>query len=394
MRLSLRAAAAGAALAAVAGWNITNVGAVADELADAYGVSLAVIGLFTTALFATHAAMQIPAGRLCDRFGARLVGGSGLVVIAVASAAAMAWREAAFAIAMRAVTGIGTGLVFVSGSDYVRATVGSAVAQGFYGAGSMAAGGLALALVPLSSSWRAPFWSALVVAVVALVLVALAPRAAPASRRAAAVAPPRASLRDRRLVPLAVMHAASFGLSVVVGNWVVTLLERGADYSAAAAGGAGALTLFLGIVTRPLGGRWADRPALLRASFVLGGIGTVVLAFAPPLAVAVSAAAVVGLAAGIPFAPSFAGAARVRPDAPAAAVGVVNLAAAVTILVATPLVGLGFDLPGDGGIGFVVVGALWAVAATSVRAPVDDPSHRVTKDERDRNETATSLLGG
>ena len=49
----------------------------------------------------SHAAMQVPMGRLCDRLGARLVGAAGLVVVAVASAAALGWREAWFAIAMR-----------------------------------------------------------------------------------------------------------------------------------------------------------------------------------------------------------------------------------------------------------------------------------------------------
>jgi MFS family permease len=361
MRLSIRAAAAGIALAAAAGWSLSNVGAVADELADAYGVSLGVVGLLTTALFVTHAALQLPAGRLCDRFGARLVGGVGLLLMALASGAALAWREIGFALGMRALTGVGTGLIFVSGSDYIRAKIGSALAQGFYGASSMAAGGLALALVPLWGSWRGPFATALVVALVGLVLVAIAPR-----EDGRAAARPLVPILDKRLVPLAAMHAASFGFSVVVGNWIVTLLERGGGYSAGVAGAAGALTLFLGIFTRPLGGRWVDRRTLLRTSFVAGGAGTAVLAFAPPLPVAVAAAAVVGLAAGIPFAPAFAGAARVRPDAPALAVGFVNLAAALVILVATPLVGLTFNLPGDGRFGFLIVATLWALTAFSV----------------------------
>ena len=38
------------------------------------------------------------------------------------------------------------------------------------------------------------------------------------------------------------------------------------------------------------------------------------------------------------------------------------MAGAVTILVATPLVGLTFGLPGDGRIGFLALGALWAAA--------------------------------
>ena len=57
---------------------------------------------------------------------------------------------------------------------------------------------------------------------------------------------------------------------------------------------------------------------------------------------------------------------RARPDAPGAAVGLVNMVAALTILVGTPLVGITFSLPGDGRIGFVVLAALWAAAAASV----------------------------
>jgi MFS-type transporter involved in bile tolerance (Atg22 family) len=47
-------------------------------------------------------------------------------------------------------------------------------------------------------------------------------------------------------------------------------------------------------------------------------------------------------------------------------VGFVNMTAAVTILVCTPLLGQSFSLPGDGRIGFVVVAALWALAALAV----------------------------
>ena len=82
-----------------------------------------------------------------------------------------------------------------------------------------------------------------------------------------------------------------------------------------------------------------------------------------PLAALVAAAAVVGLAAGIPFAMAFTGAAQARPDAPGAAVGFVNAWASFVIVAGAPLVGLSFSLPGDGRIGFVVLGALAALAA-------------------------------
>lgn len=40
-------------------------------MADAYGVSLAFVGVLAAAAVATHALMQLPAGRLIDRYGAR-----------------------------------------------------------------------------------------------------------------------------------------------------------------------------------------------------------------------------------------------------------------------------------------------------------------------------------
>ena len=363
--MRVRAALGSIALAFTAGFNLANVGAVADRVALAYGIGLAVVGLFTTALFVTHAALQVPMGRLSDRLGARLVGGCGLAIVAIASAAALGWKEAWFAIGMRLVAGVGTAAAFVSGAEYTRATIGSAVAQGFYGAVSMAAGGLALALVPLFGSWRAPFASASIVAVVGVGLVALAPR------EPARLSTPRgpAPVVDRRLVPLAVLHAASFGLSVVIGNWVVTLLHRVGGEPERVAGVAGGLVLFLGVFSRPLGGRLIDRTAVIRASFVVSALGIATLAIAKPLPLMVVAATAVGLAAGIPFAPAFAGAQRLRPDAPAAAVGFVNMIAAVTILVGTPLVGLTFSLPSEGRVGFLAAAGLCLATAVVVRTP-------------------------
>src|SRR5262249_40964931 len=139
-------------------------------------------------------------------------------------------------------------------------------------------------------------------------------------------------LRDSRLYPLAVLYAASLGLSIVVGNWTVTLLHRHGGLSKGSAGAVAALTLVLGIVTRPLGG-WIlhARPRRPRAaggpSLLAGAAGTALLAVAHPVPLVVVGAALVGLAAGVPFAPAFTGAARTRPDASGAAVGFVNGAA-------------------------------------------------------------------
>ena len=90
------------------------------------------------------------------------------------------------------------------------------------------------------------------------------------------------------------------------------------------------------------------------------------LAAAPPLWVAALAALAVGLAAGFPFAAVFDMTLRIRPDAPAAAVGLVNGAAVLVILVCTPLAGLTFSLPGDGRLAFLAIGLAWATALLAV----------------------------
>ena len=364
-----RAVAGGCALGLAAGWNLANAGAVAQPLADAYGVGLATVGLFTTALFVTHLAMQIPAGRASDRFGPRLVGFCGLATIAVFSAVALIAHDTALALSMRALTGVGTGLSFIAGSAYVRAQGGSPFAQGLFGGVGLAGGGVALAVVPQVESWvgwRAPFLTALCVALAGLLLLAVGPADAPRPFRRAARSASGGIVRDTRLYPLAALYAASLGLSIVIGNWVVTLLHRDGGVDKGTAAAIGALTLALGIVTRPLGG-WIllVHPAWVRravgSSLLAAALGTILLLTARP-GPAAAGAVLVGLAAGIPFAPAFTGAALTRPDAQAAAVGFVNGAASVVVLVGTPLVGITFSLPGGGRTGFAVVAALWLAA--------------------------------
>jgi len=374
-----RAIVGGCALGLACGWNIANTGAVATPLADAYGVSLAVVGLFTTALFLTHIAMQIPGGRWSDVYGARRTGLVALVVVAAFASLSMLAPVVWVALLGRALTGIGTGAGFIAGSAYVRAAGGSPTAQGLFGGFGLGGGGLALAVVPQVEGWlgwRAPFATAAALAVLAFVVVALAPRDRPRrlperehGRRAGV-------LGDRRLYRIAGLYAASLGLSVAIGNWVVTLLDRNGGLDKGAAGAIAALTLALGVVTRPLGG-WILRahPSRTRvavgASLAGGAAGTLLLALGGPPVVAALGAALVGVAAGIPFAPSFTGPALLRPDAPAAAVGFVNGVAGAAILTATPLLGLAFSLPGGGSAGFVAAAALWLAALVALPSARD-----------------------
>ena len=363
-----RKALVGACAAACAtGWNNTNLGAIASTLAHQYGVSLAEVGLFTTALFLTHMAMQVPAGKASERFGARRTALAGLAVLATANAAALAAGSPALVFGTRALMGVGTGLTFVSGSAYVRESGGSPFAQGLYGGIGLGGGGLAIVVVPQvvgALGWRAPFATALLVSAAAFAILLACPRDLPWHRPHRPDGVPSRLFRDLRLYRLAVVYAASLGLSIVIGNWIVTLLERSANVASSAAGIVGGLALLLPIASRPLGG-WILRthPQRVRTAVALslagGGIGTLALVVGKPLPVAAAGALLVGIAAGIPFAPAFLGAAQLRPDSPVAAVGLVNAAASAVVVAGTPLLGWSFSLPGSGRIGFALVAVLW-----------------------------------
>lgn len=366
-RIPGRASAGGIAIGAAAGWNLAALGPVATRESHAYGVGLATIGLFVTVQFVLHMAMQIPGGHAADRWGARRSSAVGLAILVVGNAVALPAAIPTLGFLGRAIVGVGTGLAFIGGSDYIRAHGGSPTLQGMYGGSSVLSPGIAVAVIPGVAEWtgfRAPYLSTIVVVLIAAVLLAFAPDA-PRAARNTGDRIDWSFVRDARLYRLAAIHSFSFGFSVIVGNWVVTLLERHGQSKAAAAA-VGSLTLLLGFFTRIAGGsllRRGDARRIVAASLVVGGAAAVVLALPLGLPGYVAAATVLGLAAGVPFARAFTGAAAARPDAPGAAVGFVNAWAALTVVAGTPLVGLTFSLPGDGRIGFVLLGVLAALAA-------------------------------
>jgi MFS family permease len=354
---------AGLAVGCFLTWNVSNVGAVADPLAGAYGVSLAAIGLLTTALFVTHLAAQLPAGLWSDRYGARSVALGACAAAALGNAVLLVDDEYGLGLVGRLVVGLGSGAGFVAGLDLVRAGGGGPVLHGVYGGATMAGGGLALMVLPAltdSTSWRAPYWTALALAVMAALPTLAVGRLNRMGRAA------RGVLGDPHLLPIGVLQAATFGLAVIAGNWVVPLLERDGA-SPATAGLLGGLVLVAGIVTRPVGGALArrtgsDRRRLVGGSLVAAAAGAGLLAASGPLWASGLGALALGLGAGLPFAAIFAAAQRARPDAPGAAVALVNGCAVLTILVGTPLAGLAFDKPGDGALAFAAIAALGLAA--------------------------------
>ena len=354
------------------GATMSNVGAVAPELSRDYGISIAAVGLLTTLVFLVHTLLQIPAGRLVDRFGAKRVGLIGVAGIAAINALTLFVPEPWLVFTARTAVGVATGLAFVAGIDLARQSAGGPIALGLFGAATGLGGGLALAIVPQvehAMHWRAPFVSVAALALLALAALALAPATPPVRGSAAGLTKAAAGLvlRDRRVWRVGLMMAGPSGMSQILGTWIVTLLVKAGGWSTRDAGLIGSLALVGGVVARPISG-WLMRahPHTMRwltiGSIILGAAGVVALTEAHSLPLVIAGSTLIGICAGLPFAYGYTTASRLRPDAPAVAAAMVNACGLTLIVACIPLIGLTFSLPGHGRIGFWAAAGLWLAA--------------------------------
>ncbi len=348
---------------------MTAAGAGAASLTPAYDASLLLVGLMTTALAGTYAALQLPAGVLVDRVGVRNASVVGLTVVVlvhvVACTAPLIW----LALACRALAGAGYAVCFVSGAELARRSGSGPSGIGLFGGVSLAASGAAVLTVPFAEhvvGWRAAWVTSGAVALLALLMVARLRVAGPVPTRtsrpgATAASPGPSLLRDGELHRLAAVHAVTLGLGVVLSNWAAVVLMDTWDFGRAAAAATGSLVLGTSVISRPFGGwlvrRVPHRTAQISAASLAGCAGaTAALAAPTSPAVAVVAVLVLGLLSGLPFAAVItAGQAR-HPDRPAAAVGLLNSQANALILAGTPLFGAGIERG-------LTSSALWLVAA-------------------------------
>jgi MFS family permease len=369
-----RAIGSGIALGIAIGWNSANTGAVADNLAHAYGVSLGTIGLLTTALFIGQVVMILPAGLMIDRRGTRVIGTLGMVVLAVGNGVALIAPDRTLGVTGRVLAGIGGAIGTQAGAVVVRG--GGSRAEGLVGSAQVTGAGLAVALVPHligPLDWRAPFASGLAVAIVGLPFVLAGPQ-----RTGGRMPSIRSELhgistaiRDHRLWRNCALFAVSVGLGTAVGNWIVPLLTRTQHIGLRSAGLIGALVFIGAAISRPRAGKIIHEHPRLGNRIIAGGLAVVaaallVLASVPPLWVAIVAVAVFGIANGIPFGPVIAGAAASRPEHPSNVIAVVVLANLLTAMVAVPLMGAAFSLPSEGRLGFAAAAALTLLAIAAV----------------------------
>jgi len=329
-----------------------------------FGFNFKLAGYLTTGIFLTHAGMQIPGGYLVDRFGSRRMLLIALLWVAVGNlliASAGAYWQL---LCCKIFTGMGTGVCFVGGARYIHEGCRGPrlnVAQGFFGGSIQMGAGFVIFAVPQIyrlAGWRATFLiCAGMVIIAAIIWVAKSPLVEfpPA---------PPGKFHEMLLAPqlwfLGILQMSTFGISVVVGSWVVPVLTKTMNVPATRAGMIGSLVLLLGIVSRPLGG-WLRRHMGIRPLFAGSVLMVAVGCFlfmssAISLATAFTAVVLIGIGFGIPYAAMFSRAGHLFPGRAAAAMGFVNMLGIIMILAGAPLVGHLADLTGSFKTSFAVLG--------------------------------------
>jgi len=355
--------------------NYTNHAPMVSVLRGEFGFDQARAGLLTTAIFLTHALMMVPGGRLADRFGAGRVIAAALAWVAVANfalAGASAYWQLLF---WKAFAGIGTGACFAAGARYIVVRFEGRdrnIAQGLFGGSIVLGSGFVLFAVPQlldAFGWRGACVGCALVAVAAWVWwiagaphQQVAPRAAPGLREVAA---------HGELWLLGVVQMASFGLVIVVGSWITTLLKTSFQVPLKTAGVMGSAVLLLGIVSRPLGGWLAHRVqvrTLVQGALLVNAAACGALAFGWSIGLTCAAILALGLGCGLPYAGIFNRAAALVPGGAGSAMGLVNMVGIVMILVGTPAVGWLADWTGKFQASFWALGGFALLAAAVASA--------------------------
>ena len=252
--------------------------------------------------------------------------------------------EPGLAIGARAFAGVGTALGFVAGIDYVRSQGGSPFAQGLYGGVGLSGGGHRPGrraprreLDRLAGSVRVDARGRSGRPALHYSPARLTPPALGLQRHETTSV--SSVVRDRRLYGICLVYAASFGLAVVLGAWVVVAADQSRRLQRCR-GGRDRITDPARRHREPPVRRMAGTDASDTRDAGRRRAATSRARSAPrfwplraPSPSRSSGHPCSGWRPAYRSPPAFAAAARIRPDAPAVASGMVNAAANVLIIV-------------------------------------------------------------
>jgi NNP family nitrate/nitrite transporter-like MFS transporter len=329
-----------------------------------FPLTKAMLGFLTTAIFLTHAVMQIPGGHLADRFGPKRVLCFALTIVCIGNFGISFSDSYNQLLLWKFFVGFGTGVSFVSGARYIYQSIPLEklfIYQGYF----------VPQIATIFESWSIAFISTAVVASVALLIVLVfAPK--PFAKQH-----PHSSLltmlSNGQLYLLGLVQMASFGLVIVIGSWITEVLKENFQFeNKLVIPFIASLVLLLGIFTRIWGGKLVSQIGvrkLLIISLLLNAIGCFILAFCSPyLYIDIVAIVLLGIGCGLPYAGLFNRAAALFPGRAGAAMGLVNMLGIIFILAAAPLVGKITDWTGNFSSAFISLGIfVLIVCAISIK---------------------------
>ncbi len=338
----LRAGLVAMAVDAVGVLPIFLTGAMAVQLRADIGLTLDSLGLVFASYFGAAALLSIPFRHASERIGLRASLRIGLVVYAVAllGMAVVASSTGAMC-ALAGLAGTGTALTRTASSVLVawhaepdRQGIAFGLKHGSIPIASLIAG-LSVPALALTIGWR---WAYAVAAVLALAVAVTVP--ASRGRLAPGEKPGTPDLSRWQLTVVAASYGLGAAAAGSLGAYSVSTAVH-AGLSEAAAGVLVALGSVVGLASRVGVGYWSDRRSGNQLDLVAGmmGIGAAgFLLMAVPHHVVVSIAVPIAFATGWAWLGSYNLAmARLNPEAPGAAMGVVQ-AGAFTGSIAGPII--------------------------------------------------------
>jgi MFS family permease len=371
----------------------TSLGVAGLDAAARFHASPAALSGFVVLQLLVYASLQVPAGVLLDRFGARSLVVVGAVIMAAGQLLLAVATALPLAIAARVLVGAGDALTFISVLSVIGAWFPARrVPLMTQLTGLIGQLGQVLSAVPLAALLHGEGWSTAFTSAAALGLaVAVAVAAVLRNRPPGAPAPPPAATPREVLDGLArswrepgtrlglwTHTGTQFSGTVFALLWGVPYLVAGQGFTPAAASAMLTLLVGVGILAGPLFGEFTARHPLRRSWLVLTVIitsavaWTAVLAVPPPAPHWMLVVLVVVIAFGAPG--SMIGFDYARTFNPGhrhgTAVGIVNIGGFVASLLVAfgvgVLLGPGGYTPAGFRLAWCVQYVVWAAALVGV----------------------------
>lgn len=339
-----------------------NLPPVLPVLKTGYGVSNARIAFLVTSLILAHAAVQIPAGMSTDRIGPKKTLLYSLSLIFFSSLACSFNRSYGFVLAMRLLSGIGTGFAFNSGLKYASVFTAEnrrGMMQGIFG-GSFSIGGILpfFLMPPLAAiNWRLIYLTTALFFVFPIGSLLLWGKEVK-STSPIELAQFKSVFKSKPIWLLGFIHAIFLGGVLTLATWSSAFLVFVThDSSLNVAGALGALLMFISGIARFMGGGFLRRLSgyrILLFSFLALGLCYLMLGYVDILWAVLPLFYLTEYLTSLTFGPIFFLSSTItKMELAASGFGIVNFIANLGSLTLPILFGFFIDLTGGYSISFI-----------------------------------------